>query len=221
MKNLVSTASGSLGLLFGTLGGNILDMQLTALQTAGKLNILSSPSITTLDNQKAFTENGEKVPYVTTETSGGTTTRTVKFEDAVLRLEITPHVVDNNNLKMKILVKKDEVDPTRTVEGNPYIIKKTTETTLIVKDGETIVISGLTKQRLSDASSGLPWLMDVPVLGWLFKSIGKSEKMEEVLIFITPRILPPQIHTAVTDKERDPERQEKSSSPGIKDKQKQ
>lgn len=218
--NLVAAASGSLGLMFGTLGGNILDMQLTALQTAGKLNILSSPSITTLDNQKAFTENGEKVPYVTTETSGGTTTRTVKFEDAVLRLEITPHVVDSNNLKMKILVKKDEVDPSRTVEGNPYIIKKTTETTLIVKDGETIVISGLTKQKLADSSSGLPWLMDIPVLGWLFKSMGKSEKMEEVLIFITPRILPAQIHTAITDKERDPEKQEKTSSPGIKDKQK-
>ncbi len=220
--NLAAAASGSLGLMFGTLGGNILDMQLSALQTAGKLNILSSPSITTLDNQKAFTENGEKVPYVTTEVTTGATTpsRTVKFEDAVLRLEITPHVVDSNNLKMKILVKKDEVDPSRNVDGNPYIIKKTTETTLIVKDGETIVISGLTKQRLSDSSSGLPWLMDIPVLGWLFKTMGKSEKMEEVLIFITPRILPPQIHTAVTDREKDPQKQGEPSSSGIKDKQK-
>lgn len=182
---------GSLGLLFGTIGGNILDIQLSALQQDGKLNILSSPSITTLDNQKAFTENGEKVPFSTLDTSVSPPTRTVKFEDAVLRLEITPHVIDSENLLMKILVKKDEVDMSRTVEGNPFIIKKQTETSLIVKNGETIVISGLTKQRTLGGDAGIPWLKDIPVMGWLFKGEAKSEKMEEVLIFITPNILQP------------------------------
>ena len=182
--------AGSLGLMFGTLGGNILEMQLNALQEDGKLNILSSPSITTMDNQLAFTENGEKVPFSTIDTSVTPPTRTVKFEDAVLRLEITPHVIDGRNLSMKILVKKDEVDMSRTVEGNPFIIKKQTSTSLIVQDGETIVISGLTKQRNIEGTSGLPGLKDIPVLGWLFKSESKAEKMEEVLIFITPRILP-------------------------------
>ena len=188
---------GSLGLLIGTIGGNILDVQLQALQRDGKVNILSSPSITTLDNQMAYTENGEKVPYVSTSTSGGVTTQDVKFEDAVLRLEITPHVIGENNLKMAILVKKNEVDPTgRNVLGNPYIFKKETKTNLIVKDGETIVISGLTKQRSTDSEGGLPWLKNIPGLGWLFKSMGKSESMEEVLIFITPTILPPQVTAA-------------------------
>jgi len=133
-----ATASSSLGLIFGTLGGNILELQLSAMQKDGKLRILSSPSITTMDNQMAFTENGEKVPYVTTEVSGGAITKVVKFEEAVLRLEITPHVVDEKNLKMKVVVKKDEVDTSRNVDGNPYIIKKQTETNLIVQDGETI-----------------------------------------------------------------------------------
>lgn len=188
--NIMNTAggAGSLGLLFGNIGGNILDVQLNALQKDGKLNILSSPSITTLDNQKAFTENGEKVPYVSIDKDGN---QEVKFEDAVLRLEITPHVIDGMNLSMKILVKKDEVDTSRTVQGNPFIIKKQTETSLIVRDGETIVISGLTKQRASGGTSGIPWLKDVPVLGWLFKGDSKGESMEEVLIFITPRILQP------------------------------
>lgn len=180
---------GSLGLVFGTLGGNILDLQLNALQKDGKLNILSSPSITTLDNQKAFTENGEKVPFVTLDTSVTPPTSTVKFEDAVLRLEITPHVIDGKNLLMKILVKKDEVDTSRNVQGNYFIIKKQTETSLIVQDGETIVISGLTKQRTSGGDTGIPWLKEIPVMGWLFKGEAKSEKMEEVLIFITPKIL--------------------------------
>jgi len=181
--------AGSLGLLFGTIGGNILEFQLQALQTEGVLNILSSPSITTMDNQMAFTENGDKVPYVSTTSTSTGTTQDVRFIDAVLRLEITPYVIDDKSIKMKIMVKKDEVDTTRTVLGNPYIYKKQTETTLIVQDGETIVISGLTKNRTSNSESGLPWLMDIPVLGWLFKADSRDNKMEEVLVFITPHML--------------------------------
>jgi type IV pilus assembly protein PilQ len=84
------------------------------------------------------------------------------------------------------------VDPSRNVDGNPYIIKKQTETNLIAQDGETIVISGLSKQKKLDGTSGIPWLKEIPVLGWLFKGEGKSESMEEVLIFITPTIIKPQ-----------------------------
>ena len=101
----------------------------------GDVSILSSPSITCLDNQMAYTENGTRVPYVTISTSGGVATQQVNFEDAVLRLEITPHVIDNNNLRLKIKVKKDEVDPTQNVLGNPYIQKKQTETLLFARDG--------------------------------------------------------------------------------------
>jgi type IV pilus assembly protein PilQ len=187
---LTSAASGSLGLIIGTLGGNLLEMQLQALQADNKLNILSSPSITTLDNQKAFTENGDRVPFVTNTMSGGTITQTTQFEDVVLRLEITPHVIDGKNLKMTILVKKDEVDLSRKSSlGDPYIIKKQTQTTLIVNNGETIVISGLTKQKKTETETGWPLLKDIPGLGWLFKTENKSDSMEEVLIFITPHIL--------------------------------
>jgi type IV pilus assembly protein PilQ len=191
-NNLTSTASGSLGLLFGKVGGNLLEVQLQALQNDSKLNILSSPSITTLDNQKAYTENGERVPFVTLQsgTSGGAATQTTTFQDVVLRLEITPHVIDGKNLKMTILVKKDEVDTTRKdALGDPYIIKKQTETVLVVQDGETIVISGLTKQTKSASGNGVPWLMDIPLVGWAFKSDSKSDEKDEVLIFITPHIL--------------------------------
>ncbi len=191
-SNLTSTAAGSLALLFGTIGGNVLEVQLQALQNDSKLNILSSPSITTLDNQKAFTENGEKVPYTTMQSTTGSTlpTYSTKFEDVVLRLEITPHVIDGNMLKMTIFVKKDEVDTSRkSMLGDPYIIKKETQTVLIVKDGETIVISGLTKNTNSDGNKGWPWVKDIPGLGYLFKADSKGDKMEEVLIFITPTIL--------------------------------
>ena len=191
-NNLSSTAAASLGVLFGKVGGNLLEVQLQALQADNKLNILSSPSITTLDNQTASTENGAKVPFVTLSsgTSGSTPTQTTTFQDVVMKLEITPHVIDGKNLKMKILVIKDEVDQSRKDSlGDPYIIKKKTDTVLIVQDGETIVISGLTKQTKSASGSGVPWLQDIPILGWAFKSDSKSDQMEEVLIFITPHIL--------------------------------
>jgi type IV pilus assembly protein PilQ len=185
---------GTLGLMFGTIGGNLLEVELQALQKDSKLNIISSPSITTLDNQLAFTENGQRVPFVTLTagTAGAAPTQTVTFENAVMRLEITPHVIDGKNMKMKIKVVKDELDFTHaaTMLGNPIIIKKLTETSLIVKDGETIVISGLTKETRGDGDAGVPWLKDVPVLGWVFKADNKNEAMEEVLIFITPHILP-------------------------------
>ncbi|MDO8724219.1 MAG: type IV pilus secretin PilQ [Syntrophales bacterium] len=188
--SMSGAASASLGLMFGTIGENILELQLSALQTDGKVNILSSPSLTTLDNQKAYTESGKRIPYSTLESSGGTITKSVKFVDAVLRLEITPHVIDGKSLKMKILVQKDEIGP--YVAENPVIFKKQTETSLIVQDGETIVISGLSEQKNNNTTSGVPWLKDIPGLGWMFKGEGKSESMEETLIFITPTILKPQ-----------------------------
>jgi type IV pilus assembly protein PilQ len=191
-KMAAAGGSGSIGLIVGA-GGYILEAQLTALQKDGKLNILSSPSITTLDNQKAFTENGQKVPYVTLSNEGD---QEVKFEDAVLRLEITPHVIDDNTLKLKIFVKKDEVDPIKNVRGNPYIIKKQTETNLIVKNGETVVISGLTKQTTNDGDTGVPWLKDIPGLGHLFKKTSVGDTKEEVLIFITPQILKTELSKA-------------------------
>jgi type IV pilus assembly protein PilQ len=108
-----------------------------------------------------------------------------------MRLEITPHVIDGKNLKMQIKVSKDELDFSRAADmyGNPIINKKLTETSLIVRDGETIVISGLTKETNTAGNAGWPWLKDIPVLGWAFKADSRSEDMEEVLIFITPHIL--------------------------------
>ena len=183
----VSDSGSSLSLMYGLVDGNILEFQLSALQTEGKLNILSSPSITTMDNQMAFTENGERVPFASIDEDG---TMDVEWEDAVLRLEITPNIIDQDQLKLAIKVKKDEVDTSRTVQGNPFIIKKQTETNLVVANEETIVISGLSKERTSIEQDGVPALKDLPGLGHLFRSDSKGKSMEEVLIFITPHILP-------------------------------
>ncbi|OIO00503.1 MAG: hypothetical protein AUJ49_09815 [Desulfovibrionaceae bacterium CG1_02_65_16] len=188
--NVASSTTGlALDLTFGKTAGNILETQLQALATENKLNIISSPSISTMDNQKAYTEAGERVPYQTSTGTGTDITYSVNFQDAVLRLEITPHIIDDEFIKLTVLVQKDEVDSTRSVSGNPYILKKKTETTLIARNGETVVISGLSKLKNQLQESGVPGLKDVPGLGWLAKSQSKDDLKDEFMIFITPTVL--------------------------------
>jgi len=185
--NTSGGSGASMGVMFGTMGGNILEMQLTALESEGKVNIISRPSITTLDNQTAVTTTGTEIPFMTRRDND----LFVEFREAVLKLEITPHVIDNNFLKMEILVTKNEVDfSTETrVYGNPIIKKRETKTTLIVQNSETIVISGLSKSVKTNEQTGVPLLKNIPGIGWMFRNDGKANNKEEVLIFITPHIL--------------------------------
>ncbi|MDJ0986883.1 MAG: type IV pilus secretin PilQ [Desulfobacterales bacterium] len=175
----------SLGLIYQNLGDVLLATQLSALQDKGKLNILSSPSITTLDNQTAFIESGEDIPFQTVEDGEVN----VEFKKAVLSLKVTPHVIDDNTLKMYVNVHKDEADFSRTVLGNPTIITKNAETNVIQLDGQTIVIGGLNKETTSRSDTGVPFLEDIPGLGYLFKRKSTDDRLEDLLIFITPHIL--------------------------------
>ncbi len=175
----------SAGIAAERLGRNILAMQLSTLQKEGKLNILSSPSITTLDNQSATIESGDEVPFQTVENGEVN----IDYKKAVLRLKVTPHVIEGETLKLGIETSKDEIDFSRTVSGNPTIVTKKAETNVVLFDGQTTVIGGLNKETGSRSDSGIPGLMNIPILGWLFRSKEKSNKMEEVLIFITPHIL--------------------------------
>lgn len=175
----------SLGFMYQNIGRGLLSLQLQALQDEGKLNILSSPSITTLENQIALIEAGSRIPTQTVENGEVNIT----YIQAVLRLEVTPHVIDSETLKLKILTNKDEPDFTRTVAGNPTIITKKAETNVILFNGQTTVIGGLSKETKADSSAGIPFVKDVPGLGWLFGSRSRISGMEDVLIFITPYIL--------------------------------
>jgi type IV pilus assembly protein PilQ len=189
LSTAVDAAAGpifSLGYMVGLTGESILSAQLLALQNDGKVNILSSPSITTLDNQSAIVESGAEVPFQTVDENGNIV---IEFKKATLSLEVTPHVIEGDILKLKIQTKKDELDFTQPVLGNPTILTKNAETNVILADGETTVIGGLNKTTDNDADFGVPGLKDIPILGWLFKTDRTSEKKEEVLIFITPYIL--------------------------------
>jgi len=180
-----AASASSFGFIFQNVGKSLLAAQLTALQEEGKLTILSSPSITTLDNQMAMIESGRDVPFQTV--SDGEVN--IEYKKAVLSLKVTPHVIDSQTLKLAVKVNKDEVDFSRTVLGNPTIITKNAETNVIQVDGQTLVIGGLNKEQSLDNQTGTPGLLDVPVLGWLFKKEGKTNAKEDLLIFITPTIL--------------------------------
>ena len=184
-----AAAASSIGFLYQNVGKFLLSAQLTALQQEGKLNILSSPSITTLDNLTAMIESGRDVPFQTVEDGEVN----IEYKKAVLSLKVTPHVIDSQTLKLAVKVNKDEVDFSRSrVLGNPTIITKQAETNVIQVDGQTLVIGGLNKETTTDDRTGTPGLMDVPGLNWLFKTDGKSSAKEDLLIFITPTILKPQ-----------------------------
>ena len=177
----------TLGLIYTRVGEYLLRTQLSALQDQGKLHILSNPSITTLDNNKAKIKSGSEIPYQSVEDGEVK----IEYKEAVLELEVTPHVIDGDTLKMNILVKKDEPDFSRTVGNNPTIIKKEATTNVIQNDGQTIVIGGLSKESSSRSNTGTPFLEDIPGLGYLFKRKSSADQMEELLIFITPHVLKP------------------------------
>jgi type IV pilus assembly protein PilQ len=194
--NLPAAALGgfnpmTLGLIYTRVGEYLLSAQLSALQDQGKLHILSSPSITTLDNQTALIESGTDVPYQSVEDGEVK----VEYKKAVLRLEVVPHVIDGDTLKLMVKVNKDEPDFSRTVGNNPTILTKKAETNVIQNDGQTIVIGGLSKESSSRSDTGTPFLEDIPGLGYLFKRKSSADQMEELIIFITPHILKPRVAT--------------------------
>jgi len=164
-----------------------INATLQTLESDDKINIISKPSISTLDNHTAYVESGTEIPYQTSSDNNGTET---EFKKAVLRLEVTPHVIDNNILKMAIFASKDEPDAEQANnDGEPAILTRKSETTLLLRDGQTTVIAGLVETQNRDVESGVPFLMDIPYLGYLFKSRATGKKFDDLLIFVTPHIL--------------------------------
>jgi type IV pilus assembly protein PilQ len=163
----------------------IIDAQLVASETEGKTNIISAPKVVTLDNKKAMIKQGLEIPYLESDASG--LNATVKFKNVDLLLEVTPHITPDDRIVMKIfLTKNDVVDPTA---DQPALSTNEAQTELLVDNGDTIVIGGIVKSTIQYGEKGIPGLRRLGVLGWLFKSQSKSDSKNELLIFITPRIL--------------------------------
>ncbi|NNF99080.1 MAG: type IV pilus secretin PilQ [Desulfobacteraceae bacterium] len=184
--NFPSEANSSIGFNFTRLTGIpwVLDAKLNAVETTGQGRILSSPKILTLDNKKAKIKQGQEYPYFERDDTGGSS---IKFKNIDLLLEVTPHITPDNRVAMKIFITKNDV--AGIIAGVPSLDTNEAETEFLVNDGDTIVIGGIIKTTETGGESGFPVLSKIPVLGWMFKNQTNKKENDELLIFITPRIV--------------------------------
>ena len=175
-------ATSGIGILRQT-GSAVLKAEITALESLGLGKIISNPKVFTLDNQVATITQGEEVAYQATGADGAETS----FKEAALKLTVTPSIIGDGNVLLEIQVNNDSVN--RTVAGDPPINKMEISTKLLIADGDIVVIGGIKKNKVFNTKSQTPGLGNVPVLGNLFKGKTKSDTMDELLIFIAPRIL--------------------------------
>lgn len=187
--NFPSTVLGpTFGLVFGGAKG-FIETQLQALEATTQGKVISSPKVVTMDNVKAVIKQGDDVPYVTP--ASGNSPATVTFKEAVLRLEVKPKITDEGRISMEIKATNDTPDYAQgeKLQGNPPIRKNEVESKIVVQDGDTVVIGGVSRSQDEKIDSGLPWLYKVPVLGWLFKTQSVNKQKRQLLIFITPKIM--------------------------------
>lgn len=189
-----SSSGGTLALsLFNSNLTKFLNLELAALESDGIGKIISSPRVITANNVKAKIEDGTEVPYITASSSGGTTTTTVNFKPAKLSLEVVPQITPEGSVRMALIVKKEEPDWTKAVSANGYLnppIKSSiVETNVLVENGGTVVIGGVFMTKSENTVEKVPFLGDIPFLGWLFKVKSDKGERRELLVFITPRVI--------------------------------
>jgi type IV pilus assembly protein PilQ len=164
---------------------SLLNIQLSALEESGKGKVVTNPKIATLDNTEAVIESGRRIPYQTQSQDGPKT----EFVDASIELRVTPRIAPDGFIDLKVHATKNEADFANTSGGVPTILTREATTAMLVRDGDTVVIGGLYQRAMQSSRHGVPWLADVPGLGWLFRHHAERDIHEELLIFITPRII--------------------------------
>ena len=184
VTNFAATgATSGIGILRRT-GSGVLKAEITALESMGLGKTISNPKVFTLDNQSATVTQGEEIPYQTT--AEGTTS--TSFKEAALKLEVTPSIIGDGNVLLSIKVNNDT--PNRAAESDePPINKMEIVTKLLVADGDIVVIGGIKKNVIAQSKSQTPGIGNMPVIGNLFKGKSNSDNLDELLVFIAPRIL--------------------------------
>ena len=187
----VPNPAGQLALTLINLGsGNLINLELSALEADTLGKVISSPRVVTADNQKAHIEQGTEIPYVTPGSANAPAT--VQFKKAVLALDVTPQITPDNRIIMSVEIRKDAVGQFVPVQGGgsvPSIDTKNVTTQIAVNNGDTAVIGGIYEETINNNVTKVPFLGDIPILGYVFKQTGKELDKTELLIFLTPRII--------------------------------
>jgi type IV pilus assembly protein PilQ len=187
--NLPATnPAGSIAL--GILGSNfIVDLELSAAQAETQANIISSPRVITANQKEATIEQGVEIPYQQSASSGAAT---IQFKKAVLSLKVTPQITPDNRIIMDLDVKDDSVGTVVVASGGvnvPSIDTREIATQVLVNDGQTVVLGGILQTTQREDDTKVPYLGDIPILGHLFKSTDHKDDKDELMIFITPKIV--------------------------------
>ncbi|MES9900528.1 MAG: type IV pilus secretin PilQ [Sedimenticola sp.] len=190
LVNLPTTLGGSRGgaanFVIGKLGSYLLQLELSAMQQEGTGEVISSPRVITSDQHTAIIKTGTEIPYQEASSSGATT---VAFKEAVLKLEVTPHITPDDRVIMDLSINKDDPDFSRAVLGVPPVDTKEIETSVLVDNGETVVLGGVFERTETSSRERIPFFGDLPYVGFMFKQELRTDNNQELLIFITPKIL--------------------------------
>ena len=182
----VASAVGSIAVVRSFSSG-VLGLELTAAETEGRSKTISTPRVLTQDRQEAEIKQGYQVPYTTRDSDGSTTT---SFKDAVMSLKVLPRITPDNKIIMDVTINKDTPDNTyQSSEGEPSIRTQSVKTQAMIEDGGTLVVGGVYQEVIQNNLKKVPVLGDLPVLGNLFKSRSRNNSRNELLFFITPRIM--------------------------------
>jgi type IV pilus assembly protein PilQ len=184
------TTTGASKIAFGLISMSdfMLDLELSALQSDGYGEVISTPKVMTADKQKAKVSSGQQIPYQTTQTAGGAATATTSFKDALLSLDVTPSITPDGKVQMQLNITSDS--PAGTAPNGEIILNKNeVNTNVLVDNGETVVLGGIFEQETKSSQTIVPFLGDIPYLGRLFRKDLKSDNKRELLIFVTPRIV--------------------------------
>jgi type IV pilus assembly protein PilQ len=189
MVNLpASNAAGKIALTLLD-SSYLVDLELSAAQAEGRGEVVSAPKVITANQKEATIEQGKEIPYLQSASSGAAT---IAFKKAVLSLKVTPQITPDDRIILDLTVTKDSVGQlVQTSSGNsvPSIDTRTITTQVLVNDGQTVVLGGILETEKIDTTTKVPLLGDIPVLGHLFKVTSKSDNKDELLVFVTPKIL--------------------------------
>ncbi len=201
LKSLASAIAPAAGLNAALIGKSFevagisvpsLGVVLHALENSKNANILSRPHLLTLDHNKATLSVGQKIPFPQASSASSLTggvTRTYVRETVALTLELTPHLSDEENIRLELNGEISDVVPDSTSDGGPTTNQRKLTTTVVVRDGETVVLGGLQKESAIDTVSKVPVLGDIPLLGRLFQTRGKTRVKQDLLIILTPYVI--------------------------------
>ncbi|MGH8523349.1 MAG: type IV pilus secretin PilQ, partial [Gammaproteobacteria bacterium] len=181
-----STPAAALGLAIGKIGSYLLQLELSALQAEGRGEIISSPRVITADQKEALIEQGTEIPYSEATSSGAAA---IAFKKAVLSLRVTPHITPDDRINMSLNVHKDAPFDCGIIPRALCIDTRNVQSEVLVDNGETVVLGGVYEQTNTNNTKRVPFFGELPYVGALFRNSANVRNKDELLIFVTPRII--------------------------------